>query len=245
MQYTYEQITEISKCADDPIYFINTYVKHYSLTKGKCQLTLYPFQEDLIKSYHSNDKIIACMHRQSGKDLVSACYLLWQAIFNSDFNIAISGFTATSSKTILNDVSTMYSWLPDFFNFDKLAKKNTNLLLFPNGSTISILPFTGIIAHRSLDIVYFSEPAHSYRDKLGECLTNLVPTLRNNYKIIINSSANSSPVLDNIWKSKHYERFSSTWEDDPSKTITWANQATSYMSEETFKKEYENYGTFR
>jgi hypothetical protein len=60
-------IDEITKCMDDPIYFVKTYVKIVTLDNGLQPFLLYPFQEDLIKLFHENRFVCAKTGRQNGK----------------------------------------------------------------------------------------------------------------------------------------------------------------------------------
>ena len=48
MQLTEDQVREYIKCANDPIYFIQNYVKIITLDKGIVQISLYPFQKEAV-----------------------------------------------------------------------------------------------------------------------------------------------------------------------------------------------------
>ena len=48
-QLTEEQVREFVKCAKDPVYFIENYVKVVMLDRGFVQIDLYPFQKEAIK----------------------------------------------------------------------------------------------------------------------------------------------------------------------------------------------------
>lgn len=67
MEYTPYQIQEIRKCKNDPIYFIETYVKIVHPTKGAVNFELYDYQRDLIHNYHTKDDCIVLSARQTGK----------------------------------------------------------------------------------------------------------------------------------------------------------------------------------
>ena len=63
------QLDEYLKCAEDPIYFIETYVKFMTLDEGLTNIKLYPFQKKMIEAYHNNRMIIMKTGRQFGKAL--------------------------------------------------------------------------------------------------------------------------------------------------------------------------------
>lgn len=67
IQYTPEQIQEYVKCADDPIYFIKTYVKIIHVDHGLVPFSLWDFQETMIRMMIEDRYTIYCMPRQIGK----------------------------------------------------------------------------------------------------------------------------------------------------------------------------------
>ena len=66
-EYTAEQIMEYKKCAEDPVYFIENYVKVRSVDHGLVSFDLRGYQSDLIKTYNDNRNSIVLSSRQSGK----------------------------------------------------------------------------------------------------------------------------------------------------------------------------------
>lgn len=71
ISFTPEQIQEYVKCAEDPIYFIENYVKIISLDHGPVLFNLYPYQRRIIQSVHNNRKILSRLSRQSGKCFIN------------------------------------------------------------------------------------------------------------------------------------------------------------------------------
>lgn len=71
VQYEFEQwqLEEITKCAEDPIYFIKNYVKIISLDEGLINFNMYDYQEEMVKAFHENRFSIIKVSRQSGKCL--------------------------------------------------------------------------------------------------------------------------------------------------------------------------------
>jgi hypothetical protein len=68
-QWTPEEIQEYMKCAKDPEYFIEHYIKIVNLDKGLVPFKLYPFQKRLVKTIHKNRFVVSLLPRQSGKCL--------------------------------------------------------------------------------------------------------------------------------------------------------------------------------
>jgi len=67
LSYTEEQLKEIVKCTEDPVYFIRNYVKIVNVDRGLVPFEMWDFQENMVKEFHSNRFVIAKMPRQVGK----------------------------------------------------------------------------------------------------------------------------------------------------------------------------------
>lgn len=70
IEYTYENIQEILKCKDDPVYFIKTYCKIVSLdSEMLIPFELFGYQEKFINLIQDNRRVISMQPRQMGKAL--------------------------------------------------------------------------------------------------------------------------------------------------------------------------------
>lgn len=70
--YTDVQKYELQACMDPlngPYYFINNFVKVQHPVKGAIPLQMYPFQHELLRTYHDYQNSIAMISRQCGKAL--------------------------------------------------------------------------------------------------------------------------------------------------------------------------------
>lgn len=67
MPMTAEQIEELDRCMNDPIYFIETYVKIINIDKGLIPFKLYPFQSKMVEHTLNNRFTIIKTGRQQGK----------------------------------------------------------------------------------------------------------------------------------------------------------------------------------
>ena len=112
LQYTEEQITEIVKCSSDPVYFIKTYMKIVNVDTGLVPFEMWPFQEDMVTTFHENRFSICKMPRQVGKTTTAAGYMLWSVLFNENFNIAILANKGSLAREILGRIQYAYEYLP-------------------------------------------------------------------------------------------------------------------------------------
>ena len=74
-----EQVDEIMKCGQDPIYFIKKYLYIQHPLKGRLPFELYPFQEECIQGFLDYKFNIVLKSRQLGlSTTTSATVFGWQ-----------------------------------------------------------------------------------------------------------------------------------------------------------------------
>src|ERR1700752_1172679 len=89
-EYTPEQIQELKRCLEDPIYFMKNYVYIKHPVDGQILFALFDYQETMVRNFLTNRFCINLLPRQVGKTEVISAYLLWFAIFNTDKTIIIT-----------------------------------------------------------------------------------------------------------------------------------------------------------
>ena len=112
LSYTEEQLKEILKCTEDPVYFIRNYVKIVNVDRGLVPFEMWDFQEDMVQQFHSNRFVIAKMPRQVGKTTTTVGYMLWSALFNEEFVIGILANKLQLAQDILAKIQKAYEHLP-------------------------------------------------------------------------------------------------------------------------------------
>lgn len=75
IKYTEDELEEYIKCTQDPIYFIENYVKIVTLDDGFVPFNLYDCQKEMIKVIHENRRVVGRVGRQSGKCIQSSMEL--------------------------------------------------------------------------------------------------------------------------------------------------------------------------
>lgn len=58
IQFSAENVEEYLKCKKSPVYFANNYIKVISLDAGLQNISLYKYQEKLLKTFESNRFVI-------------------------------------------------------------------------------------------------------------------------------------------------------------------------------------------
>src|SRR6185503_9957938 len=101
-QYTQQELDEYKKCMDDPVYFSRNYIKIVTLDNGLTNFDMYPFQENMINTFHNNRFTICKLPRQVGKTTTAVAYLLHFLLFNEFGRVAILANKASTAREIMS-----------------------------------------------------------------------------------------------------------------------------------------------
>lgn len=66
-RYNVDRVAELERCATDPIYFIENYIKVQHPKHGRVPLILREYQKEFVKAYHEYDHVVGLAGRQLGK----------------------------------------------------------------------------------------------------------------------------------------------------------------------------------
>ena len=67
IEWTPELLAEYKKCADDPIYFAEKYIKVVHVDRGLIPIELYDYQKEIILAITHNRRVVCNTSRQAGK----------------------------------------------------------------------------------------------------------------------------------------------------------------------------------
>ncbi len=98
---TWEQLQEIEKCANDPVYFAEKYFKIVHQDRGLIPMALYDYQRKMIDICHNNRNALMAASRQCGKTTVATVVILHAALFNKHKTIALLANKMATAKEIL------------------------------------------------------------------------------------------------------------------------------------------------
>lgn len=111
-EYTNEQIMELYKCTHDPIYFMKTYMKVMHPVKGSIPFAMFPYQEELVKSFIANRWTMTMLSRQMGKTTVIAAYLLWFTCFKFEKYVLVASKDNDAAIDVMDRIRYSYEELP-------------------------------------------------------------------------------------------------------------------------------------
>ena len=202
IQFTEEQVIEYMKCAKDPVYFIEKYIKVVSLDEGLVPFKLYDFQEDMVQTVHENRFTIAKLPRQSGKSTTMVAYMLHYIMFNQNMNVAILANKQSVAKDILSRLQLTYEYLPLWLQ-QGIVEWNKASIKLENGSKI-IASSTSSSAIRggSYNAILLDEFAHVPTNIAEEFFNSVYPTISagQETKVIMISTPNGLNMFYYYWK---------------------------------------------
>ena len=111
-EFTQEQVLEIQNCMDNPVYFIEKYLRIVSIDEGLVPFHMYGFQKEMVDTFHNNRFSICKLPRQSGKSTIILAYILHYVIFNPNVNVAILANKSSTARDLLGRLQLAYEHLP-------------------------------------------------------------------------------------------------------------------------------------
>jgi hypothetical protein len=131
---------EIVRCAYDPEYFIEMYLKINARSNGLIEFKLLPYQRSIIKLLVSGTHIVVNKARQIGMSTILSAYSLWRALFCSNVNMGIINIDGINSSYIMKNIQIMYDNLPFWLkHFCIMVPENKLRYKFNNGNKITSL----------------------------------------------------------------------------------------------------------
>jgi len=245
-EFTEEQVLEIVKCMNDPVYFANNYVKIVTLDHGLQTFKPYHFQEKLINNFHKYRFNICKMPRQTGKSTTVVSFLLHYAVFNDNVNIGILANKAATARELLDRLQTAYENLPKWMQ-QGIISWNKGSLELENGSKI-LAASTSASAVRgmSFNILFLDEFAFVPNHIADSFFASVYPTITSGKqtKVIIVSTPHGMNHFYRMWhdaeKGKNEYVFTDVhWSEVPGRDEEWKKQTIANTSENQFKVEFE------
>lgn len=244
--FTQDQVKEFIKCSQDPEYFLTNYIKVISLDDGIIPFHPYPFQQKLVQSFDSNRFTICKLPRQSGKSVVTTAYLIHQAIFRDNINIAILANKRDTAFELMAKLQTSYENLPKWLQ-QGIVSWNKGSIELENGSRITASSTSSsAVRGFSYNIVFLDEFAFVPTQMADEFFASVYPTISSgkSTKVIIVSTPNGMNHFYRMWtdaeKSKNsYNPISAHWSEVPGRDAKWKEETIANTSEQQFQQEFE------
>jgi len=246
IDFTKEQVSEVIKCSQDPEYFLENYIKVISLDDGIVPFIPYPFQRKLIDSFHNNRFSICKLPRQSGKSVTVTAYLIHQALFRDNINIAILANKRETAFELMAKLQTSYENLPKWLQQGVLGWNKGSIEL-ENGSRITASSTSSsAVRGFSYNIVMLDEFAFVPTNVADEFFSSVYPTISSgkSTKVIIVSTPNGMNHFYKLWNDAEngrnsYRHTEAHWSEVPGRDEAWKAETIANTSEQQFAQEFE------
>ena len=245
-EWTKKQLQEYARCNDDPLYFIQTYVRIVSLDEGLIPFKMYPFQKEMVGTFHKNRFTICKLPRQSGKSTTMISYLLHYALFNPSVNIAVLANKAATARDLLGRLQLAYEHLPKWLQ-QGVMSWNKGSLELENGSKI-LASSTSASAVRggSYNIIFLDEFAYVPSNVAEQFFSSVYPTISSgkSTKVMIVSTPHGMNMFYKLWTDAEEQRNSYIpievhWSEVPGRDEKWRKETIANTSEQQFQTEFE------
>lgn len=254
-EYTAEQVVEIEKCINDPIYFIVTYCTIQHPVKGSIPFSMYQYQKNMVQSFKQNRQTIVLSARQTGKSWTSAAYLLWFAMFNFEKTVLVASNLDKNAMEMIYRIRYMYErvpmWLKPGLMDDGWNKHGVG---FDNGSRIHSTA-TSVNSGRgmSISLLFLDEFAFVRDTVQQEFWTSMAPTLATGGDCIICSTPNGDVnIFAQLWTGANIpESYDSDvgsngfypievkWDEPPGRDEKFKQKEIAKIGEVRWMQEYE------
>lgn len=243
LSFTPDQVAEYLKCAEDPIYFIETYCQIVTLDHGIQPFKLYECQKKKVKVIHENRKVILMEGRQQGKTTTSAAYILWYTLF-SQKTVAILANKAPAAREVLHRYQIMYEYLPKWLQ-QGVTTWNKGDIKLENGSIVFTAATSASgIRGKSVNLLYVDEAAIIPNTIADQFFASVYPTISagNTTKILLSSTPLGYNHFWKFWNDAENNRngfvplFIPYWEI-PGRDEAWANEQHRLLGDLKFNQE--------
>ena len=244
--FTKKQVAEYLKCAEDPIYFIRTYIKIVSLDEGVIPFDMYDFQEEMVTRFHEHRFNIAKLPRQSGKSTIVTAYLLWYVLFNANVNVAILANKAPTAREMLGRLQLSYENLPKWMQQGILGWNKGSLELENGSKILASSTSASAVRGMSFNIIFLDEFAFVPNHIAEQFFASVYPTISSgkSTKVIIISTPHGMNQFYKLWHdaergANNYVATEVHWSQVPGRDDKWKQQTIENTSEAQFRVEFE------
>lgn len=249
-----EHLAEIKKCAQDPLYFINTYMYINTKDNGMQLFKTWPFQDEAIKRFLKYRFNINRWSRQVGKSTIVRGFILWHAMFHGDQLVAMLANKLSLAKEQLQLLRDSYVALPywlqpgvKLWNKMSIQFSNNTRILVAASSPDGIRGF-------SPNLLYLDEFAFLRNGMADEFMASVFPAISSGKKtrVIITSTPFGLNHFYRMWEDAVEEKTASyhdlmtkyikstvKWNEVPGRDAQWGIDEKARIGEQKFRQEYE------
>ena len=238
---------EFVKCTNDPVYFIKTYMKIITVDKGLAPFELYPFQEDMVRSFHNNRFTITMCSRQVGKSTTVIGYFLHYILFQVNVSACISANKQKTAVDLLGRLKLAYENLPRFLQQGIVRWARMEVELANGSKCFAAATSSSAVRGGSYNVILCDEFAFVPEHMANEFYASTFPTITSGKttKIIMVSTPNGMNLFHRFWVDatmgrNDFKPISVHWSQVPGRDEKWkAEVVRNCGGPEKFAQEYD------
>jgi hypothetical protein len=198
IEFSPEMVQEFLKCAKDPIYFAEKYIKIVHVDHGLIPIVMYDYQKEIAEAITNNRRVTVNTSRQAGKTTTAVAIILHYVLFNDHKTVALLANKGDSAREILDRIKIAYEALPKWMQ-QGVVEWNKGSVEFENGcKIIAAATSSSAIRGKSISFLYIDETA--FVENWDEFFASVFPTISsgNTTKILFTSTPNG---LNHFYKT--------------------------------------------
>ena len=246
VEWTQENILEYQRCMESPLYFIENYIKIVSLDHGLVPFTMFPFQKEMVGTFHGERFSICKLPRQSGKTTTIVAYILHYILFNDNMNVAILANKAATARDILGRLQLAYENLPKWLQQGVMSWNKGSLDLENGSRVVASSTSSSAVRGGSYNMIFLDEFAFVPNNVAEDFFSSVYPTISSgkSTKVIIVSTPNGMNLFYKLWNDAEHKRNSYVpievhWSEVPGRDEKWKDETIKNTSPEQFAREFE------
>jgi len=248
---------EILKCAADPVYFINKYVRIRHPTRGLIPFKTFKYQDRTIECLIKKRFNVILKARQMGFTEVVSAFITWLMLFHPNQSILCLATKSETAKQVVKRVRTALKKVPSWLMIADITTDNKTSIELANGSFVkSISKSADAGRSEALSLLVVDEAAHI--EGFDSIWTGIRPTISAGGRIIMLSTplgvgnVFEKTYTDAVEKRNDFNPICVMWYEHPEHisdltvdektgrhTSSWFRSETKGMTQREIAQEYE------
>lgn len=248
---------EILRCAQDPVYFINKYVRIRHPVRGLIPFKTFPYQDRMLEALMKKRLNVVLKARQMGYTEIVAAFVLWLILFHPHQTIMCLATKAETAKGYIKKIRTAIKKIPSWLLIADVVTDNKTSIELANGSVVkSSTKAADAGRSDALSLLVVDEAAHI--KGFDEVWTGLRPTISTGGRIIMLSTplgvgnVFEKTYIDATKRGNNFNPICTMWYEHPEHisdlqvdtntgkyTSAWFRDETKGMSQREIAQEYE------
>ena len=236
----------MNRCAADPDYFIQNYVKIIHVDRGLIPFVMWPYQQKMVRYFRDERFVICKMPRQSGKSTTVVSFMLWKILFLDRQSIAILANKGQLARDMLEKIKLAYEHLPLWMQQGVKEWNKGSITLENDSRIIASATSSSAVRGGTYNLIFLDEFAFVQRNIADYFFTSVYPTIssgESTQMIIVSTPFGMNHFykmwMDSIEGRSLYMHIDVHWSETPGRDAAWREQVIRNTSETQFRQEFE------